>query len=171
MKTPKFIAALAAALILAAGMFSADAQSQQPRRFIGGPGPAISEGVDSIRLPEAAITFLNKHFQGEKISQCNKYFAGDKYEVELADGIDIEFNTDGKVMEIDAPDNTFLAPTVVKDLLHANAFSRLEKDSLATKVESVEFDKRGRAVEVEVSIPEPDVYIFDIDGNFIALSD
>lgn len=90
--------------------------------------------------------------------------------MELANGVDIDFNTKGDVLEIDAPDNAYLAPSVVKELLHRGAYGRLVKDGLADNVESIEF-RKGKAVEVEVDIQGPDTYIFDLDGNFIAIED
>ena len=103
--------------------------------------------------------------------KCETFFSRGENDVELSNGIDIEFNKEGRVIEIEAPDNTYLSTAVVRDLLHAGAYRRLEKDGVAGRVESIDFDKRGRTVKIEVDIQEPDVYVFDIGGNFIAITD
>ena len=169
MKTKGLIAAIAAAFMLTG--VSTEAYAQKRVQINGGPGIVVAGSQNYDSLPKAARQFIEKHFKGVGVTKCEQYFAKNKYEVELANGIDIEFDNNGKVMEIDAPDNTCLSPVVVKDVIHGNAYRRLEKDGLTARVESVEFDKRGRAVEVEISMPEPNTYVFDINGNFIAISD
>lgn len=167
MRTKNFITAAAVATLVATG-FSAQARSACLNG--GNPGIVMSGSQNYESIPAEAKRFIYRHFKDVGISKCEQYFAKGKYEVELSNGVDIEFKTKGDVTEIDAPDNAFLAPSVVKDLLHRSAYSHLEKDGLEAKVESIEF-KKGRAVEVEVSIPDPDTFIFDIDGNFIAIQD
>lgn len=156
----------AVALMAAAGM-----SAQTPRRYYGGPGIVMAGSQNYDALPEAAKTFIKKHFGDAKVTKCEQYFAKHKYEVELSGGVDIDFDDNGKVIEIDAPGNQYLPAAVVRDILHDKAYRRLEKDGLSASVEAIEFDKRGRAVEVDVAIPDPDTYVFDIDGNFIAISD
>lgn len=170
MITRKLVSILAASAFILCAAPSIKAGEQQPR-YVGGPGIVMAGSQNYSKLPKAARSFIEKHFKGVKVTKCEQYFAKNKYEVELANGIDIEFDNSGKVIEIDAPDNSTLAPTVVKEVIHGNAYKRLAKDGLTKNVESVEYDKRGRVVEIEVSIPEPDVYVFDLNGNFIAISD
>lgn len=167
MKTKTLLATLVATLIFSAGTISA----QTPQQYTGGPGIVISGSENYNSLPKDAQNFVKKHFKNLSVVKCEKYFAKGKYEIELSDGIDIEFDSKGKVMEIDAPDGKCLPAVVVKDLIHGKAYKRLEKDGFATMVESIDFDRRGKAVEVEINMPEPDVYVFNIDGNFIALGD
>lgn len=165
MKNRLFIAVAAVAAMTFAG-FSADAQSQ----FGGGPGIVMAGSQDVSNLPGKAKKFIDKHFKDVAIQKCEQYFAKGKYEVELANGVDIEFNSKGEVTEIDAPDRGYLSPKIAKELLHDSAFSRLEKDGRINKVESIEF-KRGRAVEVTVDVPDPDTYVFDVNGVFIQFDD
>lgn len=167
MKTKLFIASAAVAALVATG-FSTRAQA--PRLNGSNPGIVMAGSQNYESIPSKAKHFVEKHFKGVGITKCEQYFAKGKYEVELSNGVDIEFNTKGEVTEVDAPDNAFLPTSVVRDLLHRSAYSHLEKDGLEAKVESIEF-KKGKAVEVEVSIPDPDTFIFDIDGNFIAIQD
>ena len=167
MKTRLFIAAIAFAALSVAGL---PAQARSPRLNGGNPGIVVAGSQSYESIPSKARDFIDRHFKDVGVSKCERYFAKGKYEVELSNGVDIEFNTNGEVTEIDAPDNSFLAPSVVKELLHHSAYSHLEKDGLEAKVEAIEF-KKGKAVEVEVSIPDPDTFIFDLNGNFIAIQD
>lgn len=164
MKT-KILAAFAAVAAIAFTGFSVSAQFNNTA-----PGIVVAGSQNADNLPKKAKQFINKHFKGVGVAKCEQYFDQGKYEVELANGVDIEFDAKGEVLEVDAPDNAYLAPSVAKDLLHDSAFSRLEKAGLIGKVESIEF-KKGRAVEVEVDVPGPDTYVFDINGLFITVQD
>lgn len=167
MKPHFFLTIAAAAILLVGATTSAKAE---PQINNGMPGIVMAGSQNYKNLPEKARKFVEKHFKGLTVSKCEQYFAKGKYEVELSNGVDIDFNQKGEVMEIDAPDNTYLAPSVVKDLLHRGAYKRLEKDGLANSVESIEF-RKGKAVEVEVGVPGPDTYIFDLNGALIAIQD
>lgn len=160
---------LAAATVvgLTATFFTTQAVAQVNN---GMPGIVMAGSQDYSQIPEKARKFVEKHFKGINVSKCERYYAKGKYEVELANGVDINFDTKGQVMDIDAPDNSFLAASVVKDVLHHNAYKRLEQQGVANKVESIEF-RKGKAVEVEVGIPDPDTFIFDINGNFLVMED
>lgn len=159
---------LALAAIVAIAFAGVDANAQTA--YGANPGIVLSGSQNAANLPEKAKKFIDKHFKGVSVAKCEQYFAKGKYEVELANGVDIEFNTKGDVIEVDAPDNYYLASAIAKELLHDSAFYRLEKEGLLNKVESIEF-KRGRVVEVSVDIPDPDTYVFDINGTFIAIED
>ena len=172
MKARKLAASLAAIVIASGGFSQAAAHAQKTAHYQGGPGIAVSGASNRANnLPAKAKSFLNKHFEGVQVVKCETFFSRGENDVELSNGIDIEFNKEGRVIEIEAPDNTYLSKAVVRDLLHAGAYRRLEKDGVADRVESIDFDKRGRTVEIEVDIEEPDVYVFDIGGNFIAITD
>lgn len=170
MKLKTIIGSALAALMILGASAVAVAQSKAPR-INGGPGIVMAGSQDYSKLPKNARSFIEKHFKGLKVNKCEQYFAKNKYEVELSNGIDLDFDNKGKLIEIDAPDGSLLPAAVVKEVLHHGAYKRLEKDGLASRIESIEFDKRGRVVEVEAAIPGPDVYVFDINGNFIAIED
>lgn len=168
MKTNLFLSLASAAVIMLAGA-PVTAQAE-PQINNGMPGIVMAGSQNYNKIPEKARKFVDKHFKGTAVSKCEQYFAKGQYEVELANGVDIDFNRKGEVLEIDAPDNTSLAQSVVKDLLHHGAYNRLVKDGYANKVESIEF-RKGRAVEVEIGIEGPDTYIFDLNGTLIAIED
>lgn len=158
----------AAALMVATGMY-AWAQNQAPMRSVS-PGLAMAGSEPLRELPSKARSFIDRHFKGTPVKSCERYFAKGTYEVELRGGLDIEFNTKGEVTEIDAPSRTVLTEAVVKDVLPHKAYDKLAKNGLATSVESIEFN-RGKVYEVELAVPEPDTYIFDLDGTFLAIQD
>lgn len=168
MKSTILSAAVALMMLAAAGA-GTDVMAQN--QYNGGPGIVMAGSQNYSALPKDAQKFIEKHFKDVQVAKCEQYFAKHKYEVELANGVDIEFDNKGKVIEIDAPDNHCLAPSVVKETVHGGTYRRLEKDGLINNVEKVEYDKRGRVVEIELSIPDPDTYIFDISGNFIGIED
>ena len=126
----------------------------EPQINNGMPGIVMAGSQNYNKIPEKARKFVDKHFKGTAVSKCEQYFAKGQYEVELANGVDIDFNRKGEVLEIDAPDNTSLAQSVVEDLLHHGAYNRLVKDGYVNNVESIEF-RKGRAVEVGIGMKVP----------------
>ena len=169
MKT-KLIIAFATAMTMIFGGFFSTAQTPQTPPIDTNPGIAISGSQNYNKLPNKAKHFITKHFKNFGVQKCEKYFAKEEYEVELTNGIDIEFNLNGDVTEIDAPNDSFLSVDVVKDILPHKSYTRLEKDGLNSKVEPIEF-KKGKVYEVEIDIQDPDTFIFDINGEFIAIED
>lgn len=167
MKLKSIISGIASLAIL---FGAADAVAQVPVINGGAPGIAVAGSADYSQLPEKAKKFIDKHFKNVGVQKCEKYFAKGKYEVELRNGIDLEFNTKGELVEIDAPDNTVLPVAVVKDFMPRKAYERLEKDGLTGMVEAIELN-RGKVYEVELNIPSPDTYVFDLGGAFIAIED
>lgn len=169
MKT-KFIIPFAASLAMAFGAFTSNAQNPEGIPMDTNPGLVMAGSQNYSQLPDNAKKFIEKHFKSVGVQKCEKFFAKGEYEVELNNGIDLEFNLKGEITEIDAPDNTFLPIAVVKDILPHKSLARLEKDGLTSKVESIEF-KKGKVYEVEIGIQDPDTFIFDINGEFIAIED
>lgn len=159
---------MAASLALMSG--GAVAVAQVPIGNGGNPGIVVAGSQSYSQLPEKARSFIEKHFKDTGVRTCEKYFAKGKYEVELSNGIDLEFDSDGNILEVDAPGKMMLPASVVKDMLPQKAYERLAKDGFASMVESVEFN-RGKVYEVELSIPGPDTYVFDINGVFLAIED
>ncbi len=50
-----------------------------------------------------------------QVVKCETFFSRGENDVELSNGIDIEFNKEGRVIEIEAPDNTYLSKAVVRE--------------------------------------------------------
>ncbi len=165
----KFKSIMSVVTSLAMLLGVADAVAQAPVTG-GNPGIVMAGSQNYSQLPKKARSFIEKHFKNVGVRACEQYFAKGKYEVELMNGVDIEFNMKGEVIEIDAPDNNTLPSAVVKDVMHAKAYGRLEKDGLSNRVESIEFNRK-KVCEVELSIPDPDTYLFDANGVFLAIED
>lgn len=167
MKFKQLVSVVALSAIIFGG---ATVMAQVPVINGGNPGIVMAGSQKYTQLPEKAKKFIEKHFKDIAVRSCEKYFAKGKYEVELVNGMDLDFDAKGNILEIDAPTKTVLPVPVVKDILPSKAYDRLVKDGLNTMVESIEF-KRGKAYEVELNTAGPDTYIFDINGVFIAIED
>lgn len=167
MKFKRLMSVTASLALLLGG---ATVVAQVPVNVGGNPGIVMAGSENYSQLPEKARAFIEKHFKDTGIRKCEKYFAKGRYEVELSNGVDLEFNTDGNLIEIDAPGDMRLPVAVVKDVLPSKAYERLVKDGFNAMVESVEFN-RGKVYEVELNIPGPDTYVFDINGVFLAIED
>lgn len=168
MRTTKKIL-LASAAAIAAAMTAVAQVPSHPVEF-STPGIVMAGSVNTDALPDKAKDFIAKYFPGVAVTKCEHYYAKGEYSVELSTSVDIDFDLKGNVTEVEAPDMSVLPRSLVKDLLHDTAFARLIADGYADKVESIEF-KRGRVVEVSVNKQDPDTYVFDLNGVFIALED
>lgn len=51
----------------------------------------------------------------------------------MADGTEIEFDSKGKILEIDAPDNAVLKPGLVRDLVGRKMYDKLKSNGQANK--------------------------------------
>lgn len=147
------------------------AQAPENLQNIEGPGIVIAGSENASSLPAEAHKFLDKHFKGVTITKCQQYFAKGVYEVELSNGVDVEFDTKGAVREIDSPDRAMLATTVVKDVLPEKAYKYLKDAGLDGKVESIEYTRRGKNIEVDLAITGNDTYNFTSDGTFKSATD
>ncbi|MBD5249926.1 MAG: hypothetical protein HDS56_01955 [Barnesiella sp.] len=167
MKTTKKLMLAAAAAVMASAV---SAQVPSKPVEITSPGIVLAGSYDKTKLPKEAQEFITKYFPGTTVTKCEQYFAKGKISVELNSGVDIDFDTNGNPIEVEAPDHATLSRDVVKRLLHDTAFARLIADGYVDRVESIEI-KRGRVVEVSIDKRNPDTYIFDVNGLFIALED
>ncbi len=116
--------------------------------------------IPSNELPNEAKAFINKHYNGITIFDCE--IDGLKYDVELGNGVDLEFDNSGKLRKIDADDNT-LTQSVVKALLPAKAFEYILNQGLADKVEEIEF--RRNTIVVDIDNYGDRKIKFSLDGN------
>lgn len=88
------------------------------------------EGVETVvpstELPQAAQTFLNDYFNGYSIIKVVKDVTGGTtiYEVDLQDGYEVDFNSAGLWVEVDAPDGKTIpngiVPEVIQEYLNVN---------------------------------------------------
>lgn len=122
-------------------------------------GPAMSESVKMI--PINGIRFIVENFPDEGIVSMNKEFASNTYDVKLTNGTEIEFNSQGNVVEIDAADNTTIPVSVLQAVLPANTFNALQNDGIASNVESIEVTKGG--YEIDTNLPADVEYFYEFE--------
>lgn len=162
----KVLKSFLVAIALVAGV-SLVADAQQPIQ--GGVGPVVSGSVDNSQLPEAAKAFIQKHYPNRTITEVDKGFMSGTYEVELSDGTEIEFNSEGKAMEVEAAHHAVLEPVVIEEIVTPKAYKELNDRGFTGNVESVKTSSKHQKVELRGY--EYDTVIFDLDGNLIAITD
>lgn len=157
MSTKHLIIALAAAAMMLP--VAAAAQSQSYGNM---PGIAVSGSTSQANLPELAKEFLNKHYKNVSVSKVEREFIDNSYDVDLANGVEIEFNAAGQLTSIDTSDNSApLSENVVKDILPHKAYKELKKMHQEKNVDEIEFNN-GRLYEVSTRSVHEDKYSYDI---------
>ena len=117
------------------------------------------------QLPELAREFVNRHYKNVKVVKVEREFMDNSYDVELANGVDMDFNVAGQLISIEASDDAApLSEKVVKDVLPSKAFKELKKLHLQKNVEEIEF-KNGRVYEIDTRTVSENEYSFDIQEN------
>lgn len=131
-------------------------------------GPAIAGSVDKSSLPKDAIRYIEKHFKGLKALSVEREFLNGRYDVELSDYTEIEFDSKGKIMEIDAPDGYVLGEELIKSILPDKAVRLLKSKRYITQVESAKRTRNGYSVDLN---DKNDTEInFDKSGNLTSIS-
>lgn len=78
--------------------------------------------VTVAQLPQPARDFLTEYFNGQQAGSAAK--DGDKYDIILDSGVDIEFDANGQWTQVDAPDGgtipTGYIPELIEDFIAAN---------------------------------------------------
>lgn len=137
--------------------------------YYGGVGPVIAGSVDMTQVPKGAHDFLKKHFKEYPVTMCEKEFDDNTYEVELSNGIDIEFDSRGEWMEVEAGRSRVLPQNIVKKLVPDRAYKELLGRNVATQVESVKRYRDGYKVELKNA--KYDDYRFAHDGKLLSITD
>lgn len=152
-------ATLAGLALMTTGVVTSSAQTTceyiAPRTSVSdvppsytGVGPVVSGSVDFASIPSNARKFLQKHCDGHAVVKCEKQYTSGNYEIELADGIEMEFDSKGKIVEIEAPDNYSLSPTLLKAVVPGKLYNLLDHNGFSECVESVHHDSAGYRLEV-----------------------
>ena len=106
--------------------------------------------TDRNELPERSSDFINQHFASERIASVdvddNWYNMSDSetYEVELENGVELDFNKKGELTEIETEDRASIPMSVFPDAVR----SQLERDYANAEVVAWEKDKKGHQVEL-----------------------
>ena len=116
--------------------------------------------ISSNELPKEAKAFINKHYNGASIYECE--IDDFDYNVELSNGVDLEFNRNGKLVKIEA-DHGVIAQSVLKAILPAKALQYLTSQGLADRVDDVEF--RRNSIVVDINNSNDHEIRFNLDGS------
>lgn len=159
------LALAALALFMGAGAMSLSAQSPI---LIFSPGPAVAGSVDLSNLPEKARKYLVKHFGDVAVVSAEREYMAGRYDVELADGLELEFDNKGNIVEIDAPDGYVIGKEVIDDMLPVTAVNLLRSNNYLDFIDKIEKTKDGGyLVEVDNS---GDIELeFNSMGEFMAV--
>ena len=86
----------------------------------------IEQTITVNQLPTQAQDFLSKYFPGISAKSIEKQYISNivMYDVELSNGYEIMFNSEGVWQEVDAPDNKTLpsgiVPSAIEDYVNSN---------------------------------------------------
>lgn len=127
-----------------------------------GIGPVVSGSVDYQALPSKARKFLEKHCDGHAVVKCNKEYTSGEYDIQLADGLEFEFDAKGNVIETEAPDGYSLSQPLLKAVVPGKLFNLLIHNGFQQSVEAVHRDRSG--YRIDVSDPVFKAVTFDPSG-------
>lgn len=156
----KTIACAAVTLALAAAPV-VTASAQYPL----GPGPAVAGSATVAQLPQKASKFLQKHYRHTSVRSIEREFGPGTFDVELADGTDIEFNSAGEVVDIEAPDRGPALPDgVVKAILPSQAYKRVKAEGQAAHVDEIKL-RDGRIYVIKTRAVKKMKYGYDVEQD------
>lgn len=127
-----------------------------------GVGPVVSGSVDYASLPSKARKFLEKHCDGHAVVKCEKQFTSGEFDIQLADGIEFEFDSKGNVIETEAPEGYSLSSPLLKAVVPGKLYQLLIHNGFEQSVEAVHRDRSG--YRIEVSDPVFKAVAFDPSG-------
>lgn len=113
----------------------------------------------SAQLPKEAQTFLEANFKGIQVQEVKKETEGTtfKYEVKLANGAEIDFNSRGRWIELES--ETISLPTT---MLQTSVGEYIQKTYPTAKVTEVKKGVRFNFVEIN----DETMLQFDTEGKF-----
>lgn len=127
-----------------------------------GIGPVVSGSVDYEALPSKARKFLEKHCDGHAVVKCEKEFTSGEFDIQLADGIEFEFDSKGNVIETEAPEGYSLSLPLLKAVVPGKLYNLLIHNGFQECVEAVHRDRSG--YRITVSDPVFKAVTFDPSG-------
>ncbi|MBD5225008.1 MAG: hypothetical protein HDS68_03445 [Bacteroidales bacterium] len=139
-----------------------------PEGFTG-IGPVVSGSVDYSKIPSKARKFLQKHCDGHAVVKCEKEYTSGDFEIALADGIEMEFDAKGNIVDITAPDNYSLAPALLKAVVPGKLYNLLDHNGFKSCVEAVHHDSAG--YRLDVADPVFDQVCYDSTGVLTLIVD
>lgn len=163
---------MGAALLLGSATAMAQVVPAEPINEGSTPGLVMAGSSSASQLPQPALKFINQYFKGLDISKVEREYAKGTYDVDFVNGLDIEFNNQGKVVEIDAPDGMALAPSVIRALVSHKAYENLKRNGSLKLVNSIDLTyNRGKLVKVETVAAMPQEIVMDFNGNIVLVEE
>ncbi len=119
---------------------------------------------DAKQLPLVARNFINRHFTKPQIHYIkieSEILQNKKYEVQLADFTEIDFDKQGNWLEVDCKKAAIpaaLIPTSVQEYVKTNfpreIVTKIERERSGMKIElsndySLKFNKKGKFVSID----------------------
>lgn len=119
--------------------------------------------TNTNKLPGNAQDFINKHFSSVSIEKTDEnsnwqIWEDDKYEVKLSNGMELDFDENGNLMEIDSQNNE----AVPMSALPSNISAYLKANHPNAQV--IGWEKQD--MEQEVELADGTEVEFDAEGNF-----
>lgn len=114
-------------------------------------------------LPGTAQNFINQHFSSVSVNEVEEYsnwqiWEDEKYEVRLSNGIELDFDENGNLIEIDSQNNE----AIPMSALPSQISSYLQSNYPNAQV--VGWEKQDKEQEVELA--DGTELEFDAQGNF-----
>lgn len=153
---------LAAVAVVAAGSsFSVSARS------MGENSEVALEAYNANKLPSDAKAFLRAYYGHKYLKDCEFNDDNGNYEVTMSDGTEVEFNSRGQVVEIEAADRQALSAAVIENILPSDAYAKLQEMGYASKIEKIEKDRRGYDIDLVKGTAVSELF-FARDGKLVA---
>ena len=103
---------------------------------------ADEDNMNYNELPEAARVFLEKHFGKNPMAKEIEH-EHSRFSVELRNGYEMEFDSAGKLLEVDSPDRNNLTQGILNDVLPAKAVNHLREKGVLKQVDDVKILRNG----------------------------
>ena len=118
------------------------------------------------KMPNSAQEFINKHFSSAtavevKENSSWEIWEDEKFEVTLSNGVELDFDENGNVLEIESRNNE----AIPNAALPANIVSYLQSNYAGEQI--VSWDRKDKGQEVELSNGVE--LEFDAEGKFLKI--
>lgn len=153
---------LAALAVVAASSFSAEARNRGEVK-----NNVALEAYNANKLPSDAKAFLRAYYGHNYLKDCEFNDDNGNYEVTMSDGTEVEFNSRGEVVEIEAADRQALSAAVIENILPADAYAKLQEMGYASKIEKIETSRKGYDIDLVKGTAVSELY-FGRNGKLLA---
>lgn len=124
--------------------------------------------ISYTELPQNAKVFIEKHFGNNPATKEVEYKdVSGVYTVELRNGYDLKFNSEGKILEIDSPDRSDVKSSIAKDVLPSKIITYLNDKNLLNNIDEIKILRNGDYVVEIDKIMNSRKMRFDKDGQLV----